>query len=65
MDRGEGFGRGQSGKLQAGKGFVMTSITAGRSVRKFGSRNESQDDLTGGRWGNRDLVAKVDVNDLA
>lgn len=50
-----------------GRGFVMTSVTAGRSGRKVGGGGESQDDLTEGRgYGlERVLVAKVDVHDMA
>jgi hypothetical protein len=43
MDRGENGRKGMGN----GKGYVMTSITAGRSARKVGGESESQDDLTG------------------
>jgi hypothetical protein len=55
------------GRGNAGKGFVMTNITAGRSGKKVGGRSESQDDLTDGlEYGHeRVLVAKANVYDMA
>jgi hypothetical protein len=44
-DRTDRFG---AERRDAGKGFVMTTITAGRSGKIGGGRSESQDDLTDG-----------------
>ncbi len=55
------------GRKDARNGFVMTTVTAGRSGRKGGGRSESQDDLTDGlAYGHeRVLDAKIDVHDMA
>lgn len=65
--RGKGTERLGTGRRDAGRGFTMTTVTAGRSARKGGGGSESQDDLTAGWEGGseRVLVAKVDVHDMA
>lgn len=63
-ERNDTFG---TGRRAVGKGFVMTTITAGRSGKKMGGRSESQDDLTQGlEYGHeRVLVAKMVVHEMA
>ncbi|KAH8778273.1 hypothetical protein F5882DRAFT_440670 [Hyaloscypha sp. PMI_1271] len=65
--RGKGTERLGTGRRDAGRGFTMTTVTAGRSARKGGGGSESQDDLTAGWEGGseRVLIAKVDVHDMA
>ncbi|KAE9379385.1 hypothetical protein N431DRAFT_434387 [Stipitochalara longipes BDJ] len=66
-DKRERTGMGGVGGIDKGRGFVMTTVTAGRSGRKVGGGGESQDDLTDG-WVNgheRVLIAKADVHDMA
>jgi hypothetical protein len=62
----KGVGMGGIGGMDKGRGFVMTTVTAGRGGRRVGE-GESQDDLTGG-WANPHgpvLVAKGGVHDMA
>jgi hypothetical protein len=62
-----GAQRSGNGKRDTRKGFVMTTITAGRSGRNMDERGESQDDLTdnSGSGHGRSLDAKVEVHDMA
>ena len=62
-----GVERMANGKRDPRRGFVMTTITAGRSGKGLDERGESQDDLTDGSGSGhgRSLDAKIDVHDMA